>query len=359
MYIDLIFVNKIKLFVSAPLVRTANLNSILSWIHNSVTVAGGNGEGNAMNQLKTPWGLCVDDEQTVYIADCSNHRIIEWKYGATAGEVMAGGNEQGNRPKQLNSPRDVKIDKERNSFIICDYNNERIIRWSRQNGANDETIISNVRCHGVTMDDRGSLYVVDEDEHEVRRYRIGENQGTVVAGGNGQGNDLNQLFNPTYVFVDQDHSVFVSDTNNHRVMKWREGAKQGIVVAGGQGQGSNLTQLSYPYGIVVDQLGTVYVADCLNNRIMRWFEGGIHGSIFVGENVAGTQQKELYGPVGLSLDREGNLYQYIQQHDGAIAISNRPIQIRIDDSEEHERFLCTTLQFEIEESIQVCLQRTH
>ncbi|CAF4429943.1 unnamed protein product, partial [Rotaria sp. Silwood2] len=61
-----------------------------------VTVAGGNGEGNAMNQLKTPWGLCVDDEQTVYIADCSNHRIIEWKYGATAGEVMAGGNEQGN-----------------------------------------------------------------------------------------------------------------------------------------------------------------------------------------------------------------------------------------------------------------------
>ncbi|CAF4570498.1 unnamed protein product [Rotaria sp. Silwood2] len=51
--------------------------------------------------------------------------------------------------------------------------------------------------------------------------------------------------------------------------------------------------------------------------------------------------------------------QYIQQHDGAIVISNRPIQIRIDDSEEHERFLCTTLQFEIEESIQVCLQRTH
>ncbi|CAF1119453.1 unnamed protein product [Rotaria sp. Silwood1] len=286
------------------LVCTANLNSALTWIYDSVTVAGGNGEGNKMNQLKTPWGLCVDDDQTVYIADCSNHRIMEWKHGAIAGGVMAGGN----RSKQLNSPRDVIIDKERNCFIICDYNNQRVLRWPRQKGANGETIISNVRCHGLTMDDRGFLYVVDEDNHEVRRYRMGESQGTVIAGGNGQGNDLNQLSNPTYVFVDQDHSVFVSDTNNHRVMKWREGAKQGIVVAGGQGQGSSLTQLSYPYGIVVDQLGTVYVADCLNNRIMRWFQGGTQGNVFIGGNVAGTQLNELYGPVCLSLDRKGNLY---------------------------------------------------
>ncbi|CAF4931196.1 unnamed protein product, partial [Rotaria sp. Silwood2] len=44
---------------------------------------------------------------------------------------------------------------------------------------------------------------------------------------------------------------------NARVMKWVEGAKQGIVVAGGQGQGNGLTQLYYPEGVVVDQLGTV------------------------------------------------------------------------------------------------------
>ncbi|CAF3675057.1 unnamed protein product [Rotaria sordida] len=294
---DPLSVNEIMLFVSASLVRTANLNSFLTRIHNSVIVAGGSGEGNTMNQLKKPWGLCVDDDHTVYIADCSNHRIMEWKHGAMVGTVITDGNEQGNRPKQLNGPRDVTIDKERNSFIICDYDNERVIRWPRQKGANGETIIANVRCHGLTMDDRGFLYVVDENNHEVRRYRMGENQGTVIAGGNGRGNDFNQLCNPTYVFVDRDHSVFVSDTNNHRVMKWKEGAKQGIVVAGGQGQGSSLKQLSYPYGIVVDQLGTVYVADCLNNRIMRWFEGSTQGSVFVGGNVAGTQLNELSGPV--------------------------------------------------------------
>ncbi|CAF4854211.1 unnamed protein product, partial [Rotaria sp. Silwood2] len=98
-------------------------------------------------------------------------------------------------------------------------------------------------------------------KHEVRRYQRGESQGTVVAGGNGSGNRLDQLSRPHYVFVDRDHSVYVSDWENDRVMKWVEGAKQGIVVAGGQGQGNGLTQLYYPQGVVVDQLGTVYVAD--------------------------------------------------------------------------------------------------
>ncbi|CAF4689553.1 unnamed protein product, partial [Rotaria sp. Silwood2] len=90
-------------------------------------------------------------------------------------------------------------------------------------------------------DENGSLYVTNVGKHEVRRYRRGESQGTVVAGGNGSGNRLDQLSDPRYVFVDRDHSVYVSDRGNHRVMKWVEGAKQGIVVAGGQEQGNGLT----------------------------------------------------------------------------------------------------------------------
>ncbi|CAF4540414.1 unnamed protein product, partial [Didymodactylos carnosus] len=60
----------------------------------------------------------------------------------------------------------------------------------------------------------------------------GESQGTVIAGGNGSGNRLDQLSSPRYVFVDRDHSVYVSDYGNDRVMKWMEGAKQDMVVAG-------------------------------------------------------------------------------------------------------------------------------
>ncbi|CAF5020427.1 unnamed protein product [Rotaria sp. Silwood1] len=87
-----------------------------------------------------------------------------------------------------------------------------------------------------------------------------------------------------------------------------EGAKQGIVVAGGQGEGNDLTQLSYPQGVVVDQLGTVYVADAGNNQIMRWPKGATQGSVIVGGNGSGEQSNQLNVPMGLSFDRHGNLY---------------------------------------------------
>ncbi len=272
-------------------------------------MAGGNGYGNGINQLYNPWGLYVDDDQTVYVVDSFNHRIVEWKWDAKSGQVVAGGNGEGSGAHQLSEPTDVIVDKERDSLIICDYSNRRVVRWPRRNGTSGETIISNISCTGLTMDDNGSLYVTDVGKHEVRRYRRGESEGTVVAGGNGSVNRLDQLSSPAYVFVDRDHSVYVSDELNHRVMKWVEGAKQGIVVAGGQGQGNGLTQLSNPGGVVVDQLGTVYVADRrMNHRIMRWVKGAKQGSVIVGGNGAGRQSNQLNGPWGLSFDRHGNLY---------------------------------------------------
>ncbi|CAF4920567.1 unnamed protein product [Rotaria sp. Silwood1] len=278
------------------------------WMQNGITVAGGNGWGSGFNELKNPQGLYVDDDQTIYVADWENHRIVEWKCGATNGQVVAGGNGSGDGANQLYVPRDVIIDKEKNSLIISDWGNKRVVRWPRQNGTSGETIISNFSCWGLTMDENGSLYVVDDGKHEVRRYKIGDTKGTVVAGGNGKGNRLDQLSNPYYVFVDRDHSVFVSDCENHRVMKWEEGAKQGIVVAGDYGEGNGFTQLSRPLGVIVDQLGTVYVADYENNRIIRWPKGATQGNIIVGGNGYGTQSNQFSYPVGLSFDQYGNLY---------------------------------------------------
>ncbi|CAF5061781.1 unnamed protein product, partial [Rotaria sp. Silwood1] len=246
--------------------------------------------------------------QRIYIPDYYNHRIVEWKYGATNGKVVAGGNGKGNGTHQLNYPPDVIIDKETDSLIISDCGNRRVVRWPRRNGTRGETIISNIPCIGLTMDDNGSLYGLDYEKHEVRRYKIGDTQGTVVAGGNEQGSRLDQLSKPTYVFVDRDHSVYVSDCYNHRVMKWEERAKQGTVVAGGQGQGNSLTQLHWPEGVVGDQLGTVYVADSWNDRIMRWPKGATQGSVIVGGKGAGARSNQLNGPTGLSFDRHGNLY---------------------------------------------------
>ncbi|CAF1601663.1 unnamed protein product [Rotaria sp. Silwood1] len=285
-----------------------NIHPNARWQQNGITVAGGKGQGNGINQLSCPHGLYVDDDQTIYVADQANHRIVEWKRGATSGQVVADRSGEESGDHQLNYPVDVIIDKERDSLIICDRSNKRVVRWPRRNGTSGETIISNIDCGGLTMDENGSLYVTDVGKNEVRRYRKGEYQGTVVAGGNEGGNRLDQLSYPRYVFVDRDHSVYVSEWYNHRVMKWMKGAKQGIVVAGGQGQGNDLTQLYYPAGVVVDQLGTVYVADFGNHRTMRWPQEATQGSVIVGGNGRGEQSNQLEQPIGLSFDRHGNLY---------------------------------------------------
>jgi sugar lactone lactonase YvrE len=276
---------------------------------NGITVAGGNGQGKAINQLYEPLGLCVShDNETVFIADARNHYITEWKCGMTIGRVVAGGNGLGNRPNQLCRPTDVIFDRERDSVIICDYGNRRVVRWSLQNGSEGEIILSNVGCVKLAIDNDGFLYIVDEDKHEVVRYRMGEDVGTVVAGGNGRGNGLNQLNYPTHIFIDQYHSVYVSDGANRRVMKWMEGAKEGIIVACDQGHQNSLKQLSHPQGIFVDKSGFVYVADQWNHRIMRWSEGSKKVKVIIGGNGQGSQSNQLSHPVGISFDQKGNLY---------------------------------------------------
>jgi sugar lactone lactonase YvrE len=279
------------------------------WKQRGVTIAGGNGKGNQSNELNGPEGIYVDDDnQCIYIVDYENHRIVEWKSGAKKGQIVAGGNGQGNRTDQLNRSTVVIVDKRTDSLIICDRGNRRVVRWPRRNGTNGQTIISDIDCWGLTMDKNGDLYISDIKKDEVRRLKIEGTNATTVAGGNGPGNQLNQLNYPTYLFVDEDHSVYVSDYDNHRVMKWVKGAKEGMVVAGGQGEGSSLTQLYYPQGVIVDHLGNVYVADCDNHRIMCWSKGSKEGRVIVGGNRYGKQSNQLYYPKGISFDQKGHLY---------------------------------------------------
>ncbi|CAF3821342.1 unnamed protein product, partial [Rotaria magnacalcarata] len=169
-------------------------------------------------------------------------------------KIVAGGNGGGNGLHQLDRPIDVLIDKETDSLIICQ--GRGVVRWSRRSGTTQgEILIDNIYCYGLAMDEQRYLYVSDVGKHEVRRYQLGEKNGTLVAGGNGHGGGLDQLNNLHYLCVDRDHSVYVSDWNNQCVMKWNKGATEGIVVAGGQDGGCSLTQLNCPQRLFADALG--------------------------------------------------------------------------------------------------------
>ena len=208
---------------------------------------------------------------------------MRYTQSARCGRRIVGKNITGYRPHLLCAPTSAIFDKDSKSLIICDCHNRRVLRWSPRSEAFAERLIKNIESFGVAIDDAGSFYVSDTEQHEVRRYDPGKRYGKVVAGGNGQGSRRKQLNHPTYICIGKDQAVYITDSWNNRVMKWSKGAEKGVVVAGGNGKGSNRNQLDYPTGILVDQLDTVYVADHWNHRVMRWYKDAV--------------QKEMLSPV--------------------------------------------------------------
>lgn len=303
---------QVRIKIKKPFLEQTNIPNIPStmrWKQNAITVAGGNGNGNGLNQIKCPWSMCIDDEGSLYVAEEGNDRIVKWKVGATAGQVVAGGNNRGNRDDQLNIPLCFAMDKKNHALVIADTGNRRVVRWTLgESVRNGETIISDIGLTGIFLDNNGDLYVCDNKKCEVRRWKVGDKEGKLVAGGNGKGNHLNQLYMPQFIFVDEEESVYISNFGNDRVVKWTTGAKEGIIVAGGQGQGNKLAQLSNPYGLVVDKSGNVYVADRGNNRIMRWLKNAREGTVIVGGNDEGSRANQFNGCINLAFDDCNNLY---------------------------------------------------
>ncbi|CAF3416124.1 unnamed protein product, partial [Rotaria socialis] len=103
-----------------------NIPLNVKWTQDGASVAGSSGQDSRVNQLNKLYGLYVDDNQTVFIAGTWNHRNMEWKSGATSGQVVAGGNGPGNQPNQLNFQVDVIVGKETDSLIICSRGNQRV-----------------------------------------------------------------------------------------------------------------------------------------------------------------------------------------------------------------------------------------
>ena len=78
----------------------------------SITVAGRNDVGDRLNELDAPFGLFVDENQTVYIVDFGNHRVVKWPRDATSGQLVAGGNGQGVHNNQLYYSSDIVVEQD-------------------------------------------------------------------------------------------------------------------------------------------------------------------------------------------------------------------------------------------------------
>ncbi|CAF4457864.1 unnamed protein product, partial [Didymodactylos carnosus] len=72
------------------------------------------------------------------------------------------------------------------------------------------------------------------------------------------------------VVVDQLGTVYVAEEGNDRIMRWPKGATQGSVIVGGNGRGEQLNQLYWPFGLSFDRHGNLYVVDCGNHRVQKF-----------------------------------------------------------------------------------------
>ena len=128
-------------------------------------MAGGHGQGPALDQFHQIFGFDIDDDETLFIADMINHRIVRWQRDATQGENVAGGKRSGNDADQFNQPLAVLIDRMNDCLIVSDYGNQRIMRWplhpDKRTAAVGEVIIQNIYSLGMALDDEGNLYASD------------------------------------------------------------------------------------------------------------------------------------------------------------------------------------------------------
>ena len=53
-------------------------------------------------------------------------------------------------------------------------------------------------------------------------------------------------------------------------MRWLKGSKEGSIIVGGNGQGQQSNQLNYPIGLSFDREGNLYVVDLGNDRVAKF-----------------------------------------------------------------------------------------
>lgn len=264
-----------------------------------------------IDELDRPFGIAIDREKNiVFVSDHHNHRIFAHRLGQYNEQYDISFEDTGSELiNQLKFPTDIVIDKGNNSVLISDRGNRRVVRLSLEgNTGKAEVILSDINCFGIALDRDGFLYVVNDLKNEVKRYRIGDENGVVVAGGNGAGNGLNQLNGPRFVCVDKTGAVYVSDFRNHRVVKWATGAIEGIVVTDINSDKSGFYQLSSPNQIVIDECGTLYVADSGNHRVLRFCERKKQAEVIVGGKGRGRAPNQLSLPTGLGFGNHGQLF---------------------------------------------------
>lgn len=248
-----------------------------------------------------------------------------------AGAGHPGGEDGQNRQASFSDPFGVAVDSEGSIFVADGGDSNRIRRITPQgvvetavgseegfaDGAAREAKFNTPSA--IAIDDDDNLYIADTGNNRIRKLDS-KGQVTTVAGtgaaGFADGAAREAIFDaPIGVAVDEDGNVYVADTYNDRIRKISKDGQvttiAGTGVPGYKDGTVSEAQFDTPCGIAVDKQGNIFVADTGNDAVRKITVQGevmtVAGSVTrSGDESVAAQH--LDRPLGLALTHDGFLF---------------------------------------------------
>ncbi|MBL9195000.1 MAG: hypothetical protein JNJ82_21770 [Opitutaceae bacterium] len=252
----------------------------------------------AAARFGNPWGIAIDSDDILYVADQANHVIRKITPSAQvttlAGAPGVAGSQDGTGAEaRFRQPLGVAVDREGNVYV-ADLANHLIrkvtkagvvttlagaagVRGTTDGPAADARFAS---PFAVSLDSKQNLYVADTGNHSVRRITP-DGVVSTVAGTGGQIGSADgtgsaaRFNNPNGLVVEPiTGDVYVADTGNHVI---RRVSAAGVVttlaglsgtIGGVDGLGTE-ARFQFPSGVTIDRAGRIVVADNGNSAVRR------------------------------------------------------------------------------------------
>lgn len=281
----------------------------MSFAQNYVSTYAGDGTNGyadgdtATCKFKAPFGLCIDLQGSLYIADNSNHRIrkisADGMVTTLAGTGSPGYADGPAAAAQFNAPSDLCADAN-GTIYVSDFQNQ-YIRKITPDGMVSTVAGSGVAGYldgpshvaefnyprGICTDAQGNLFVADSWNHRIRKIDVNGTVTTLAGysdtigvqspGDFKDGTDTAARFNtPCGMSIDGDGNLYLADAYNHRIRKITpEGVVTTVAGTGDIGSTSggfedgtpDAARFNIPTEVFFSAAGNLYVGDTYNNRI--------------------------------------------------------------------------------------------
>jgi tripartite motif-containing protein 71 len=234
----------------------------------------GLGQGAGPGQLNFPYGVAMDPQGRVFVADDLNHRIVRYSTPATKYQYKARWGSYGTAPGQLAYPRGLATNGA-GELYVANTGNDRIDVFDAS-GTLKRSFGTSGRASGqfdaplgVGVDASGVRAVTDSVNGRVQLINP---DGTIATIWGSPNPGPTILPDPTAVAFDGAGNGYVLDARRSRIVVFDRATAQSSRTIGTEGSGPG--QLLAPSALASAADGTISVADTGNDRIARFGADG-------------------------------------------------------------------------------------